>query len=314
MARTCGSCSTIGRRFASAPGLASTCTRSPPPRRASCAPADELTLFSSSWKDRLAAVASPGARIVDARVPVRLLNSPGTGSAGRPVERFAGPDRHRPLAASAADAGAARRAGRHHPRSRLPRSSGAHARARSGATIAALAPRHAPRADAVVTISRFTAGEVERRLGVAARPHRHLPARRAAPGRRAAAPAPRGPILFMGTLEPRKNVGALLGRTRGCAADGPTAPPLWLAGGATEAAAPWLRAIAEAAARRARRAPRATSRASALRSLRAGVDAGAALALEGFGMTVLEAMTVGVPVDRQPTAARCRRSRATPRS
>ena len=34
--------------------------------------------------------------------------------------------------------------------------------------------------------------------------------------------------------------------------------------------------------------------------------------LEGFGMPVLEAMTVGVPVDRQPTAARCRRSPATP--
>ena len=37
-------------------------------------PADTLTLFSSSWKDRLSPDRAPGARLIDARVPVRLLN------------------------------------------------------------------------------------------------------------------------------------------------------------------------------------------------------------------------------------------------
>ena len=39
------------------------------------APAGEsLTLFSSSWKDRLAADAVPGTQIVDSRVPGRVLH------------------------------------------------------------------------------------------------------------------------------------------------------------------------------------------------------------------------------------------------
>ena len=35
---------------------------------------DEVTLFSSSWKDRLAPDVIPGARTLDARVPVSVLN------------------------------------------------------------------------------------------------------------------------------------------------------------------------------------------------------------------------------------------------
>ena len=35
---------------------------------------ETLTLFSSSLKDRLAAVQVPGARVIDRRVPVRVLN------------------------------------------------------------------------------------------------------------------------------------------------------------------------------------------------------------------------------------------------
>jgi hypothetical protein len=53
-------------------------------------PSDALTLFSSSWKDRLDA-RIPGARVVDARVPVRLLNLAWHRLGWPPIERLAGP-------------------------------------------------------------------------------------------------------------------------------------------------------------------------------------------------------------------------------
>lgn len=75
----------------------------------------------------------------------------------------------------------------------------------------------------------------------------------------------------------------------------PAAPPLWLAGGTTEASAPWLRAIAEPPLR-----GHVTHLGYIEHARRYGVYAQASMLvlpshLEGFGMTVLEAMTVGVP-------------------
>src|SRR5207248_128460 len=109
---------------------------------------------------------------------------------------------------------------------------------------ASLAAPHARRAALVVTISAFTAGEIERRLGV---PRDRIVI--CAPGAPAwtprSGPVPRGPILFMGTLEPRKNVGALLAAYARLREMDPAAPPLWLAGGLTDASTPWLRAIAD---------------------------------------------------------------------
>ena len=71
----CGSSWTTARRFVPAPGSANTCTSScgPTPRRA---PPTSVTVFTSSWTDRVA----PGtaetlrARVVDRRVPVAVLN------------------------------------------------------------------------------------------------------------------------------------------------------------------------------------------------------------------------------------------------
>ncbi len=74
----------------------------------------------------------------------------------------------------------------------------------------ALARAHARRADRIVVPSRFTAREVERQLGVAARADR----RSVPPGAPDWTPRPATPkdgyVLFFGTLEPRKNVGGLL--------------------------------------------------------------------------------------------------------
>ena len=53
---------------------------------------DTLTLFSSSWKDRLAAGTYPRGDVVDARVPVHLLNLAWHRAAWPPVELIA-PDR-----------------------------------------------------------------------------------------------------------------------------------------------------------------------------------------------------------------------------
>jgi glycosyltransferase involved in cell wall biosynthesis len=255
---------------------------------------DELILFSSSWKDRLPVDRIPGTTVVDARVPVRWLNIAWHRLGWPPVERFAGPidiaHSLHPLLMPA------RRASQivtvhdldflDHPertRREIRRDYGA------------LAPEHARRAAAVVTVSRFTADDVVGRLGVAR--DRVVICSPGAPAwTPRAAPVPRGPILFMGTLEPRKNVGVLLEAYAALLAMMPDAPPLWLAGAASTAAAPWLRAIAE---------PPLAGHVEHLGYIsserRYDLYARASMLvlpshLEGFGIPVLEAMTVGVPV------------------
>jgi glycosyltransferase involved in cell wall biosynthesis len=257
-------------------------------------PDDALTLFSSSWKDRLPAGRIPGARIVDARVPVRLLNLAWHRLEWPPVERLAGPH---DIAHSSHPLLMPSRAAKQvitiydldfldHPE---------RTRAEIRRDYARLAPVHAPRAAAVVTISRFTADAIQQRLGVPA--DRIVICPPGAPAWQArATPAPRGPILFMGTLEPRKNLGALLGAYAKLREMDSAAPPLWLAGGVTEASTPWLRAIAEPPLR-----GHVTHLGYIESEARYGVYAQASMLvlpshLEGFGMTVLEAMTVGVPV------------------
>ena len=125
------------------------------------------------------------------------------------------PDRHRPLArirCSCRPARATQVVTIHdldfldHPERTRAEIRRDYARARAGARAARPRPSSRSRSS--------PPDEIERRLGVAARSHRHLLARARRPGRRAPRAAPRGPILFMGTLEPRKNVGALLARLR----------------------------------------------------------------------------------------------------
>jgi glycosyltransferase involved in cell wall biosynthesis len=159
----------------------------------------------------------------------------------------------------------------------------------------ALAREHAQRADQVIVISEFTAREVRERLDVS--PDRMSICPPGHPGwaPRRGAPAKDAYLLFLGTLEPRKNVGALLDAYERLG-DRRALPPLVLAGKATERSDPWLQRIS--------RAPLA----GLVRHIgyvaperRQGLYA-SALALvqpsfeEGFGMPVLEAMSVGVPV------------------
>jgi glycosyltransferase involved in cell wall biosynthesis len=166
----------------------------------------------------------------------------------------------------------------------------------------ALARTHARRADVVIVPSRFTAGEVERLLEVSS--HRIAVCPPGAPDWFPRSRPPRdGYLLFLGTLEPRKNVGQLLDayerllerRAGQLAVSGPV-PELVLAGRATPAAQPWLARLAR---------PPLVGHARHIGYVepeeRRALYEGARLLVlpsldEGFGIPVLEAMTAGVPV------------------
>jgi glycosyltransferase involved in cell wall biosynthesis len=262
------------------------------------AASDTLTLFSSSWKDRVDAAqvsrGVPRARIVDARAPVRLLNYAWHRLEWPPVESFSGAidvahAMHPLLIPTRRAAGVVTI----HDLDFLDHPERTKGEIRRD--YPNLARSHAQRADHVVTVSAFTAGEIVRRLDV--------PAERitiVSPGAPpwAPRPAPRsdGPILFMGTLEPRKNVGVLLRAYARLIQEVPSAPRLVLAGTATAAAEGWLQDIAQ---------PPLKGRVEHLGYVepdqRRELYATASMLvlpshLEGFGLPVLEAMTVGVPV------------------
>lgn len=268
---------------------------------ASAPPGESLSLFSSSWKDRLDRTVVPGAETIDRRVPVRALNFAWHRLAWPPVERLAGRTFDvvhgaHPLLIPSADAAQVVTVCDldflDHPE---------RTRAEIRRDYAALARSHTQRADQVVVISHHTASDVERRLGVDS--SRIAVCR---PGRpdwrpRQAEPAS-GCVLFLGTLEPRKNLDVLLDAYERVLAAQPASggphriPPLVLAGRPTPAA--------DAIVSRATRAPLAGHvelpgyiDASRRRELyeRALVFV-LPSQMEGFGMTALEAMTVGVPV------------------
>jgi glycosyltransferase involved in cell wall biosynthesis len=261
----------------------------------------ELTLFSSSWKDRvtLADGELAGASIIDRRVPNRLLNLAWHRLGWPPVEALI--RRSFDVTHSL------------HPL-RLPSRAAAHVvtihdldflahpertRAEIRRDYPALARDHAHRADGIVVPSQFTAGEVERLLAVPSdRISVCLPG---APdwAPRDRLPADGGYVLFFGTLEPRKNVGSLLEAYERLIA-GPyqrgSIPPLVLAGQATEDSRPWLDRIGRAPLRGVVRHIGYVDP-----SGRRELYEGARLLVqpsfeEGFGLPVLEAMTLGVPV------------------
>jgi glycosyltransferase involved in cell wall biosynthesis len=260
---------------------------------------DEVTVFTSSWKDRPAAstAAELGAGVVDRRVPVRLLNYLWHHVGWPPVEQLAGDadvvHAAHPLLIPA------RRAAQVvtiHDLFFLDHPERTHGEIRRD--YPALAPDHARRADAVITSSEYTRTLLQARLGVAAdRIYCCPPGAPAwnALGRGANVPRD-GHFLFLGTLEPRKNIGFLLDVFARVIEQHQAAPRLVLAGGAAPEAQEWIERMARAplaghvkyigyTGQSDRERLFADARALVLPSLD-----------EGFGLPALEAMSAGVPV------------------
>jgi glycosyltransferase involved in cell wall biosynthesis len=158
-----------------------------------------------------------------------------------------------------------------------------------------LARQHAHRADHIIVVSEFTAGQVQEHLGVAR--DRISVCSSGAPDWQPRAGAPSdGYVLFFGTLEPRKNVGALLDAYERLAARRRDLPKLVLAGQATDEAKPWLDRLQRSPLRK-----HVEHRGYIESTNRRALYEGAALLVqpsfdEGFGLPVLEAMTLGIPV------------------
>lgn len=260
---------------------------------------DDVSVFVSSWKDRPSPNLSHaiGAAVVDRRFPVRLLNFLWHRTEWPPVEAIAGDydvvHSSHPLLMPT------RRAAQVitiHDLFFLSPSSRTHREIRRD--YAALAPAHARRAHAIVTSTQYGRRLVMDTFGVGS--DRVYVCPPGAPSWRELGSAPRVPregcILFVGTLEPRKNVGALLDAYTLLLTNGRATPPLVLAGGATPESAEWLRRI--------ERPPLAGH----VRYLgyvadedRERIYAGARVLVipsldEGFGLPALEAMSAGVPV------------------
>ncbi len=261
----------------------------------------EVTLFSSSWKDRLGPLADRGlpaaVAAIDRRIPVRLLNVAWHRAEWPPIEaltrrRFDVVHSPHPLLLPS------RRAAQvvticdldflDHPD---------RAWKEIRRDYPALARRHARRAAHVVVPSRYTAGEVARHLGVPRERIAVCPCGAPSWSPRPAAPEG-GHLLFVGSLARRKNVAGLLAAYARLAAGRTRVPDLVLAGGEAPdgADAEWRRALEDPRlAGRVRRTGYVD--AATLRSLYAGACALVLPSLdEGFGLPALEAMTLGVPV------------------
>ena len=259
-------------------------------------PADEtVTLFSSSWKDRLTGPDVPALRVVDRRVPVRLLNF-AWHRLGRPsVESLTGATFDVVHAAHPLMIPAARAASvvTTHDLDFLDHPERTQAEIRRD--YAALAPAHARRAHQVIVSSRTTAHDVEHRLGV--------PASRISlcyPGRPAWQRREREPdagcILFLGTLEPRKNLGLLLDAYERLLGLGRPVPPLVLAGRTTAASEPVVQRTGRPPLKGRVEVPGYIAPGDREALYHRALVVTLPSHTEGFGMPALEAMTVGVPV------------------
>jgi glycosyltransferase involved in cell wall biosynthesis len=260
---------------------------------------DQVAVFTSSWKDRPAngLAAELGVQVVDRRIPVRVLNYLWHRVEWPPIESIAGACDviHAPHPLLIPSARAARVVTVH---DLFFLSDPSRTRAEIRRDYAELAASHARRADAVVTSTEHGRRLVTERLGVPV--DRVYVCRAGAPAWRSLGRAPNVPrdgcILFVGTLEPRKNVGVLLDAYTRLLERRPSAPPLVIAGRATPDAAEWLRRMA---------APPLAGHVRHLgyvedadhERLYAGARALVLPSLdEGFGLTALEAMSAGIPV------------------
>ena len=259
----------------------------------------ELTLFTSSWKDRPHTEVSTelGARLIDRRIPVRVLNLLWHRMEWPPIEAIAGDvdlaHSAHPLLIPARQAAQVVTV---HDLYFL--TSTAQNRAEIRRDYPVLAGRHARRAHAVITSTDYGRGLVRDRLGVP--DDRIYVCRPGAPSWKTIGQVPnvqrKGYLLFVGTLESRKNVGVLLDAYQALLDRRSSIPTLVIAGRATPDAREWLTRIdAPPLAGRVRYVGYVAD--SEREQLYAGARLLALPSLdEGFGLPALEAMSAGVPV------------------
>jgi glycosyltransferase involved in cell wall biosynthesis len=262
----------------------------------------DLSVFSSSWKDRLTIDDPALERVtrIDRRWPVRFLNFAWHRLGRPPIEVLSGatfdvvhsmtplliPSRTAAQVITIADLSFL--------------TNPAWTRAEVRRDYPGLVHAHARRADGILVMSEHVGAEVRRVLNVDATKIAVVPAGAPAWEARTTPPS-KGYVLFVGTLEPRKNVGVLLDAfetlvTGRAGQAGWAGQELLMAGGVTDAARPWLERIS--------RPPLAGHvrhlgyvDAADRRALYEGASVLVLPSLdEGFGLPVLEAMTLGVPV------------------
>lgn len=263
---------------------------------------DELAVLTTSWRDRAAPNLSDelhGVRVIDRRIPIRPLTWAWNRLEWPPVEWLAGETdvvhSASPLLIPSARAAQVITINDLHF---LRRPEDAEAEMRRD--FPALVHDHARRADHIIAISQYVAGEVVRELRVP--PERvsvysgGAPEWTAAVARERSGRAEGSVLLFIGTLEPRKNIRGLLeayARLRALRAD---VPPLILAGRVTDAERETLTQTDR---------PPLAGHVSVLGYVtedeRQRLYREARLLIlpsleEGFGLPVLEAMACGVPV------------------
>lgn len=256
--------------------------------------ADEVSVFSSSWKDRVDRRELRGLKVVDARIPVRILNRLWHQREWPPIESLAGPyDIVHAAGPVLIPARTAAQIVTVHDLDFLAHPERTFAEMRRD--YGQLVQQHTLRADHVIVNSAYTGGEVHQRLGV---PRSRITVCRPGGPDWTARPGPPadGYLLFVGTLEPRKNVGGLLEAYSRLLHRLPDAPRLVLAGRHSPLARPWLEALTKPPL-----AGKATHLGYIEDSEREALYKGATMLVlpsfnEGFGLPVLEAMTVGTPV------------------
>ena len=256
---------------------------------------EELTLFSASWKDRLPADVVPGATVLDRKIPNKVVNFAWHRLGWPTIERLSGKSFdvvqtfHPLLMPSRA---AAQLVTVHdldfldHPE-RTTRE--------IRRDYPALARQHALRADHVIVNSQTTARDVRERLGVA--PARITVCTPGAPAWPAREQEPaNGCILFLGSIEPRKNLGILLDAYERLIPQRPDLPPLVLAGRVAPGGEMIERRVKERPLAGRVEMPGYVSERDRFALFQRALVLVLPSHTEGFGMPALEAMTAGVRV------------------
>jgi glycosyltransferase involved in cell wall biosynthesis len=263
-------------------------------------PASEsLTLFSSSWRDRLDPGVVPGATTADVRLPVRAVNYAWHRWQWPTVEHLTGRTYDVVHAA--------------HP-IRLPSRTAAQVvtvhdldflrhpertQAEIRRDYPELAPAHIRDADAVIAVSASTAADIETLTGRPTSRVTIAPLGRPDWARRLQEPED-GVLLFFGTLEPRKNIGGLLDAyalllARRNAAGMPT-PTLVLAGAAGHGAGALIARTHQGIFHGKVEVLGYVDPDRRVATYHRALAVVMPSHTEGFGLPALEAMTLGIPV------------------